>query len=71
VTDRVRSAAGQAVALRWASRVDPGNLLYGTIVATAALAVGASRGETAADMTEAVATTLLVYGSPTSDQLTM
>src|SRR5262249_61460387 len=41
--------------------MDPGNLLYGTIVATAALAVGASRGETAADMTEAMATTLVVY----------
>jgi hypothetical protein len=36
-------------------------LLYGTIVATAALAVGATRGETAADMTETVATTLVVY----------
>jgi len=47
--------------LRWASRIDPGNLLYGTIVATAALAVGASRGETAADMTETMATTLVVY----------
>src|SRR5215472_16887810 len=41
--------------------MDPGNLLYGTIVATAALAVGASRGETAADMTEAMATTPVVY----------
>jgi len=41
--------------------MDPGNLLYGTIVATAALAVGASRGETAADMTETMATTLIVY----------
>lgn len=30
-------------------------------MATAALAVGASRGETAAHMTEAMATTLLVY----------
>ena len=38
----------QAVAPGWASRLDPGNLLYGTIVATAALAVGATRGETAA-----------------------
>ena len=41
--------------------MDPGNLLYGTIVATAALAVGANRGETAADMTETMATTLVVY----------
>jgi hypothetical protein len=61
VTDRGGYAAGQAVAPGWASRLDPGNLLYGTIVATAALAVGASRGETAADMTEAMATTLVVY----------
>ena len=45
----------------WASRMDPGNLLYGAIVATAALAVGAGRGETAADMTETMATTLVVY----------
>ena len=45
----------------WASRMDPGNLLYGAIVATAALAIGASRGETAADMTETMATTLVVY----------
>jgi hypothetical protein len=36
-------------------------LLYGTIVATAALSVGASRGETAADLTETMATTLVVY----------
>ena len=43
------------------SRVDPGNLLYGAIVATAALAVGAGRDETAADMTETMATTLVVY----------
>jgi hypothetical protein len=41
--------------------MDPGNLLYGAIVATAALAVGAGRGETAADMTETMATTLVVY----------
>jgi hypothetical protein len=41
--------------------MDPGNLLYGTIVATATFAVGASRGETAADMTETMATTLVVY----------
>jgi len=61
VTDQGRPAGGQAIALRWASRMDPGNLLYGTIVATAALAVGASRGETAADMTETMATTLIVY----------
>src|SRR5262249_12821884 len=51
----------QAVALGWASRMEPGNLLYGTILATAALPVGASRGETAADMTETMATTLVVY----------
>ena len=51
----------QAAALDWASRIDPGNLLYGAIVATAALAIGASRGETAADMTETMATTLVVY----------
>src|SRR5262249_56590960 len=41
--------------------MDPGTLLYGPIVAPAALAVGASRGETAADMTETMATTLIVY----------
>ncbi|MBO0817082.1 MAG: hypothetical protein J2P30_18300, partial [Actinobacteria bacterium] len=60
MADRDGQVAGQAVALRWASRIDPGNLLYGTIVATAALSVGASRGETAADLTETMATTLLV-----------
>jgi len=41
--------------------MDPGNLLYGAIVATAALAIGASRGATAADVTETMATTLVVY----------
>src|SRR5262245_13921969 len=44
--------------------MDPGNLLYGPIVATAALAVGAGRGETAADMTETMATTLIVSWLP-------
>jgi len=43
VADGGKPVAGQAVAHRWASRMDPGNLLYGTIVATAALAVEAAR----------------------------
>lgn len=49
------------VAARWASRLDSGSLLYGTIVSAAALAVGAGRGETAFGMDEAMVTTLIVY----------
>ena len=50
-----------ANAHRWASRLDSGSLLYGTIVSAAALAVGAGRGETAFGMDEAMVTTLIVY----------
>jgi hypothetical protein len=58
--DGVR-AARPADAHRWASRLDSGSLLYGTIVSAAALAVGAGRGETAFGMDEAMVTTLIVY----------
>ncbi len=54
-------AAQPSIASRWASRLDTGNLLYGTIVSTAALAVGAGRGETAFGMDEVMVTTLIVY----------
>ena len=56
-----RQAAGPANAHRWASRLDSGSLLYGTIVSAAALALGAGRGETAFGMDEAMVTTLIVY----------
>jgi hypothetical protein len=61
VTDEGTRAARPAVASRWASRLDSGGLLYGTIVSAAALAVGAGRGETAFGMDEAMVTTLIVY----------
>jgi hypothetical protein len=61
VTDEGTRAARPANAHRWASRPDSGSLLYGTIVAAAALAVGAGRGETAFGMDEAMVTTLIVY----------
>jgi hypothetical protein len=41
--------------------LDPGGLLYGTIVSAAALAIGAIRGDTVAAMTETMVTTLLIY----------
>jgi hypothetical protein len=40
VTDEGTRAARPAVASQWASRLDSGSLLYGTIVSAAALAVG-------------------------------
>lgn len=61
VTDEGTRAARPAAAPRWASRLDGGGLLYGTIVSAAALAVGAGRGETAFGMDEAMVTTLIVY----------
>ena len=61
VTGERSQAARPAVAPRWAFRLDSGNLLYGTIVSAAALAVGAGRGETAFGMDEAMVTTLIVY----------
>ena len=61
VTGDNARAARPAIAHRWAARIDGGNLLYGTIVAAAALAVGAGRGETAFGMDEAMVTTLTVY----------
>jgi hypothetical protein len=42
-------------------RLDSGGLLYGTIVSAAALAVGASRGDTAGGMFETMVSTLLIY----------
>jgi hypothetical protein len=41
--------------------LDTGGLLYGTIVSAAALAVGASRGDTAGGMFETMVSTLLIY----------
>jgi hypothetical protein len=41
--------------------LDPGGLLYGTIVSAAALAIGAIRGDTAGQMAETMVTTLLIY----------
>ncbi len=61
MTDEGTQALRPAIASRWVSRLDTGNLLYGTIVSTAALAVGAGRGETAFGMDEAMVTTLIVY----------
>jgi hypothetical protein len=62
VTDEGTQAAGrQGHAARWASRLDTGSLLYGTIVSAAALAVGAGRGETAFGMDETMIATLVVY----------
>ena len=40
---------------------DTGGLLYGTIVSAAALAVGASRGDTAGAVFETMVSTLLIY----------
>ena len=61
MTDEGTQALQPPIASRWVSRLDTGNLLYGTIVSTAALAVGAGRGETAFGMDEAMVTTLIVY----------
>lgn len=41
--------------------LNTGGLLYGTIVSAAALAVGASRGDTAGGMFETMVSTLLIY----------
>jgi hypothetical protein len=41
--------------------LDPGGLLYGTIVSAAALAVGATRGDTAGGMFETMVSTVLIY----------
>jgi hypothetical protein len=41
--------------------LEVGGLLYGTIVSAAALAVGASRGDTAGGMFETMVSTLLIY----------
>jgi hypothetical protein len=41
--------------------MDVGGLLYGTIVSAAALAVGASRGDTVGGMFETMVSTLLIY----------
>jgi hypothetical protein len=61
VTREGTQAARPSRVSRWASRLDTGNLLYGTIVSAAALAVGAGQGETAFGMDEAMVTTLIVY----------
>jgi hypothetical protein len=41
--------------------LDPGGLLYGTIVSAAALAVGATTGDTVGGMFETMVSTLLIY----------
>ncbi len=41
--------------------MDSGGLLYGTIVSAAALAVGATRGDTVGGMFETMVSTLLIY----------
>jgi hypothetical protein len=41
--------------------IDPGGLLYGTIVSAAALAVGATTGDTVGGMFETMVSTLLIY----------
>jgi hypothetical protein len=41
--------------------LNTGGLLYGTIVSAAALAVGAGRGDTSAQLIDAVASTLIIY----------
>jgi len=61
VTDEGTRAIRPDFVSRWASRLDSGSLLYGTIVSAAALAVGAGRGETTFGMDEAMVTTLIVY----------
>ena len=53
-------AGGPAARGHW-PRLDSGGLLYGTIVSAAALAVGATRGETAGGMFETMVSTLLIY----------
>ena len=53
-------AGGPAAHGHW-PRLDSGGLLYGTIVSAAALAVGATRGETAGGMFETMVSTLLIY----------
>jgi hypothetical protein len=51
---------GPAAHGHW-ERLDSGGLLYGTIVSAAALAVGATRGDTAGGMFETMVATLLIY----------
>ena len=43
------------------ARLNTGSLLYGTIVSTAALVLGANQGETAADIINVMVATLVVY----------
>jgi hypothetical protein len=43
------------------ARLNTGGMLYGTIVAAAALAVGSGRGDTAVDVIDAMASTLVIY----------
>lgn len=43
------------------ARLNTGGMLYGTIVAAAALAVGSGRGDTAGDVIDAMASTLVIY----------
>lgn len=43
------------------ARLNTGGMLYGTIVVAAALAVGSGRGDTAGDLVDAMASTLVIY----------
>ena len=43
------------------ARLNTGGMLYGTIVAAVALAVGSGRGDTAGDIIDAMASTLIIY----------
>jgi hypothetical protein len=57
-----RAAGGvTAGGLGHVSGLNTGGLLYGTIVSAAALAVGATRGDTARGMFETMVSTLLIY----------
>ncbi len=58
----VRAAGGVTPGgLGHGSGLNTGGLLYGTIVSAAALAVGATRGDTARGMFETMVSTLLIY----------
>jgi hypothetical protein len=56
-----RAAETAPAAAPHGAGLDPGGLLYGTIVSAAALAVGAARGDTAGAMFETMVSTVLIY----------
>jgi len=57
--DEAENGAPEAV--RHEPEMDVGGLLYGTIISAAALAVGATRGDTVGGMFETMVSTLLIY----------